>query len=79
MYGSLVNFLNQKNITFFQVDMQNYYFLRNNNLQIINTETKDEIMIPCPLANTIEFRKIGNSYYFRTQKEIKKYDLLFVK
>ena len=79
IYGSLVNFINRRNIKGFQVDNKNYYFLEEKNLIIINKETNQEIEIVLPSKEITEFKKMGNSYFFRSPQEIRKYHLFLVK
>lgn len=78
-YASLVNFIKRPTIISFQVDSENFYFLEKNKIVLIDIDSNEEINIDAPMDNVIEFKKIGNSYYFRTAKEIKKYHLLLNK
>jgi hypothetical protein len=75
MYGSLVNLIKRINFKSFQVDSKNYYFIEGNFLIIINKETFEETKIELPSQDIIEFKKSMDSYFFRTSKEIIKYQL----
>ncbi len=79
MYGSLVNFINRKNIKSFQVDLNYYYLLEGDQVVRIDIETNIEQKFKCPNSGIIDFKKSGNNYYFQTLNEIKKYHLLFDK
>ena len=79
MYGSLVNTYRKSGVKEIQADNKFLYLLTNDGmLSIVNLETNVEKSIACPLKNTIEFRKKGNYYFFRSNTEIKKYQLLFI-
>lgn len=75
IYGSLINLIKRINFKSFQVDNQNYYFIEGDFLIIINKETSQESKIELPFQEIIEFRKSMDSYFFRTTKEIRKYQL----
>ncbi len=75
IYGSLINLIKRINFKSFQVDNQNYYFIEGDFLIIINKETAQESKIELPFQEIIEFRKSMDSYFFRTTKEIRKYQL----
>lgn len=79
MYASLVNFIKRPNINGFQVDSEKFYILEKNKIVFIDSNSNEEINIDAPIDKIIEFKKIGNNYYFRTGKEIKKYHLLLNK
>ncbi len=79
MYGSLVNSIKKTNIKGIQVDFENIYLLEEDFITIINLETNIEVKIQCPLKNIIEFRKNSQHYFFRSNTEIKKYQLLLAK
>ncbi len=75
MYGSLVNLVKRENFNSFQVDANNYYFLEKNNLIVINKETLEESKVELPFKDVVEFRKSLNCFFFRSSKEIRKYQL----
>lgn len=75
MYGSLVNLIKRENFKSFQVDAKNYYFLEEKFLIIINRETLEESKVELPFRGIIEFRKLLDCYFFRSSKEIRKYQL----
>jgi hypothetical protein len=79
IYASLVNFIKRPNIKGFQIDKEFMYILEKNTLVLIDNLSNIEKNIIAPIDGVIEFKKIGNSYYFRTAKEIKKYHLLLNK
>lgn len=79
MYGSLVNTYKKSGIKEIQADSKYLYLLVNDgSISIVDLETNSEKTIACPFKNTIEFRKNGKYYYFRSKTEIIKYQLLFV-
>lgn len=75
VYGSLVNLIKRENFNSFQVDAKNYYFLDENFMFVINRETLEESRIELPFMDIIEFRKTLDYYFFRSAKEIRKYQL----
>jgi len=75
MYGSLVNLIKKDRFKSFQVDAKNFYFLEDNYLLIINRETLEEVRVELPFKDIIEFRKSLDYYFFRSTKEIRKYQL----
>lgn len=77
MYGSLVDMIKRVGIKDIQVDNDYIYLLEKNELSILNTEAIEIVKMICPIDEVIEFRKTKNYFYFRTTKEIKKYQLLF--
>lgn len=77
MYGSLVDLIKKSEVKGIQVDLDNLYVLEKDQISIINLDTDVEIKVDCPFENVLEFRKSGKNYYFRTETEIKKYQLLF--
>lgn len=79
MYGSLLNFIKKSNFKGFQVDVKFHYFIVEDSVLVIDNETNAEFKVNCPINELIDFKKIGNNYYFRTAKEIKKYQLLLEK
>lgn len=79
MYGSLVNTYRKSGVKEIQADSKFLFLLTNDGMiSIVDLATNVEKSIDCPLENTIEFRKNGNYYFFRSKTEIKKYKLLFV-
>lgn len=79
MYGSLLNFIKKTDFKGFQVDSDLYYFIEANTLLMFDNEMNTKFKVGCPINEIIDFKKIGNNYYFRTAKEIKKYHLLLEK
>ena len=75
LYGSLVNLIKRENFKSFQVDVNNYYFLEGDFLIVVNRETLEEIKVELPFKDIIEFRKPSDNYFFRSSKEIRKYQL----
>ena len=59
----------------FQIDAKNYYFLEENFMIVINKETLLESKVELPFKDIIEFRKSLDYYFFRSSKEIRKYQL----
>jgi hypothetical protein len=79
MYGSLIEGIKRPNIKGLQVEGRRMFFLEEGHVTIIDSESKEETEINCPLEKVIDFRIRGNNFYFRTKTEIKKYELLFNK
>lgn len=77
MYGSLVNMIKRIGIKDIQVDNDYIYLLEKNEIFILNMDAMELMKMSCPIDGVIEFRKTKSCFYFRTTKEIKKYQLLF--
>ena len=75
VYGSLVNMIKREHFKSFQVDAKNYYFLEENFMIVINKETLKESKVELPFKDIIDFRKSLDYYFFRSSKEIRKYQL----
>ncbi|MBI1837116.1 MAG: hypothetical protein HYR91_07605 [Flavobacteriia bacterium] len=77
LYGTLLDFLPERNVLSLSADEKFIYLFRQNDLKIIQKETMKSIEIKMPEAEILDFKKNGSSFYFKTKTNIKKFKLFF--
>lgn len=74
-YGTLVNFLEIKNISYIQIENDIVYYLINSELYFLNLRNKDSSKISIPVDSLKRFFKNGNRIYLQTENQIKAYQI----
>ena len=78
-YGSLVKSILSENIKDMEANETFLYLLKEEQLLVRKFETGREMEVNLPLSGISEIHIDSKSIYFRTQKAIHKYDLVFLK
>ena len=77
MYGSLLEFIQQKSIQHIEVVGATLFTLVDNSLIIRAVDNEDEITINLPVDGVLELKEGNHMFYFRTKNYVHKFNLVF--
>jgi len=77
LYGSLVQFIPQKNVKQFTIVGSTLYMLFENQLIIHAIEFNDSFRIDLPMTDVIELKEVNQSFFLRTNEKVCKFELVF--
>ena len=77
MYGSLLEFIEEKSIQHFEVVGSTLFTLVDDMLHIHSVENENKIVVKLPVDEVLEMRAENEQFYFRTKKNVHKFKLVF--
>ena len=77
MYGSLLEFVEEKSIQHFEVVGSTLFTLIDNSVHIHALDRDEFILVNLPLEDVIELRAENQLVYLRTKSNVHKYSLVF--
>ncbi|HIP32457.1 MAG TPA: hypothetical protein EYG86_06835 [Crocinitomicaceae bacterium] len=77
MYGSLIEFIEDKSIQYFEVVGSTLFTLMDDVIHIHAVDRDDVILVSLPVGGVLELKAENETLYFRTDKNVHKFKLVF--